>query len=217
MAVTWWYIFSSVLKGAELGTSYAPSTSKETSYDVTTFTAGNDTTRTINGVTYDITFVRWEYTTSTNYPNYQNRLTDSGRTFIVDNTKLTDAERAAVPEGTTNGTITVRAVWAATPRTQPDNYTVTTAANPGAGGTTTGDGQYAYGSTCILSATPANGYEFVRWVLSTGATPTSRDYSFTVTQDTTATAYFRQYTNLLLHGSSNTLLHGSSGTLLHDS
>ena len=97
-----------------------------------------------------------------------------------------------------------------------DTYIVTTAANPVAGGTTTGDGQYASGSTCTVTAQPAQGYEFVRWELSTGDPSRSRNYSFTVTQDTTATAYFRQYTNLLLHGSSNTLLHGSSGTLLHD-
>lgn len=99
---------------------------------------------------------------------------------------------------------------------QPTTYTVTTASSPAAGGTTTGGGQYASGSTCTVTATPAQGYEFVRWVLSTGDTSTSRSYSFQVTQDTTATAYFRQLTYMPLHGSSGTILHGSSGSILYD-
>ena len=101
-------------------------------------------------------------------------------------------------------------------KNQPTTYTVTTASSPAAGGTTTGGGQYASGSTCTVTATPAQGYEFVRWVLSTGATSTSRSYSFQVTQDTTATAYFRQLTYMPLHGSSGTILHGSSGSILYD-
>lgn len=100
---------------------------------------------------------------------------------------------------------------------QPTTYTVTTDSSPAAGGTTTGGGQYASGSMCTVTATPAQGYEFVRWILSTGASSTSKSYSFRVTRNTTATAYFRQLTHMPLHGSSGTLLHGSSGTLLHDS
>ena len=67
-----------------------------------------------------------------------------------------------------------------------------------------------------MTATPANGYAFVRWVLSTGGTSTSSSYSFIVTQDTTAMAYFRQYTYMPLYGSSGTILHGSSGSILYD-
>lgn len=100
--------------------------------------------------------------------------------------------------------------------TQAPQYVVVTASNPSAGGTTTGGGTYASGATCTVIATLANGYAFVRWVLSTGDTSTSRSYSFQVTQDTTATAYFRQYTHMPLHGSSGTILHGSSGSILYD-
>lgn len=96
------------------------------------------------------------------------------------------------------------------------NYPVTTVSSPIAGGTTTGDGQYASGSTCTVTATPANGYAFVRWVLSTGDQSTSMSYSFEVTQNITATAYFRQYTYMPLHGASGTILHGSSGSILYD-
>lgn len=107
----------------------------------------------------------------------------------------------------------VRAVFTEIPISY---YTVTTEASPVAGGTTTGDGQYSSGSTCTVTATPANGYEFVRWELSTGPTSDDASLSFTVTQNTTATAYFRQYTGLPLYGSSGTILHGSSGTVLYD-
>ena len=42
-------------------------------------------------------------------------------------------------------------------------YTVTISALPAAGGTFTGNGIYAYGSTAILTATPARGYLFTGW------------------------------------------------------
>ena len=42
-------------------------------------------------------------------------------------------------------------------------YTVTTTANPAAGGTVTGAGSYAAGSTATVSYTANPGYRFVRW------------------------------------------------------
>ena len=224
MAVSWWYVFSSVSGGTAYGavvngTDYSPSTSRETSNNVTTFTAGNDKTVTVGGVVYDITFDKWEYTTSTQYPNYERRLTDGGRTFSVNNEQLSNAERESVPSGLSNGPITVKAHWIATPRTppQPTTYTVTVVANPPAGGTVTGGGQYQAGATCTITATPNSGYYFVKWTSSDGEVTTDNPHPFTVTKNITWTAKFHLCTNLLLHGSSGTLLHGSSGTLLHDS
>ena len=223
MAVSWWYVFSSVSSGTDYGavvngTDYSPSTSRTTSNNVTTFTAGNDKTVTVSGVVYDITFDAWEYTTSTQYPNYAQRLNDGGRTFSVNNAQLSNAERESVPSGLHNGPITVKARWKATPRTppQPTTYTVAVVADPVAGGTVTGGGQYQAGTSCTIEATAEDDYYFVKWTSSDGEVTTNNPHSFTVTKDITWTAKFRLCTNLLLHGSSNTLLHGSSGTLLHD-
>lgn len=95
-------------------------------------------------------------------------------------------------------------------------FTVATESSPVMGGTTTGGGQYTSGSFCTVSATPANGYEFIRWVLTTGATSKNTSFRFQVTQNITATAYFRQYTGLPLYGSSGTILCNSSGKILCD-
>lgn len=96
-------------------------------------------------------------------------------------------------------------------------YTVTVVADPLAGGTVWGGGQYQAGSTCTITATPNSGYYFVKWEPSDGEVTIENPHPFTVTKNITWTAKFHLCTNLLLHGSSDTLLHGSSGTLLHDS
>lgn len=106
--------------------------------------------------------------------------------------------------------------WTAHFEPIPSTYTVTVVADPVAGGTVTGGGQYQAGSTCTIAATPNSGYYFVKWTSSDGEVTTNNPRSFTVTKNITWTAKFHLCTNLLLHGSSNTLLHGSSGTLLHD-
>ena len=67
-------------------------------------------------------------------------------------------------------------------------YTVTTRHT--AGGTTSGDGSYEYGTSATIIATPENGYTFVRWM--EGEEEVSRDasYSFTVTENRTLKAEF---------------------------
>ncbi len=95
-------------------------------------------------------------------------------------------------------------------------YTVTVNADPVAGGSVSGGGQYEAGATCTITATPNSGYYFVKWTSSDGEVSTNNPHPFTVTKNITWTAKFHLCTNLLLHGSSGTLLHGSSGTLLHD-
>lgn len=212
-----WVISSVTSESYQLldGSTWTPSASytQVDSQNIRTITLSDATqTKVSGGRTYTATFDSWTISYSGTYLDWSSRVSELNESVSVNHA----TEYKTTPSPYTAGTLRLKANWTITSEPTPTNYTVTTAASPVAGGTTTGDGQYAYGSTCILSATPANGYEFVRWVLSTGATPTSRDYSFPVTQDTTATAYFRQYTNMLLHGSSNTLLHGSSGTLLHD-
>jgi len=43
------------------------------------------------------------------------------------------------------------------------SYTIATTANPSAGGTVSGAGNYASGSNCVLKATANSGYTFVNW------------------------------------------------------
>lgn len=83
-------------------------------------------------------------------------------------------------------TVTGNATYTAT-FTQ-DNYTITTGANPPAGGNVTGGGTFHYGETCTLTATPASNYEFAGW--QDGNTDNPR--SFTVTGNATYTATFNE-------------------------
>ena len=68
------------------------------------------------------------------------------------------------------------------------NYTLTTAANPIAGGSVSGAGTYASGTVATITATPAAGYSFVGWSgASTATTPTT---TVTMTGNLSVTANF---------------------------
>lgn len=69
----------------------------------------------------------------------------------------------------------------------PDMYTVTVLANPTNGGTVTGSGTYAAGTSVNISALPANGYRFIQW--NDGNTNATRN--ITVTGDITYVASFQ--------------------------
>ena len=70
-------------------------------------------------------------------------------------------------------------------------YSVTATANPVAGGTMTGTGStYTYGSTCTLTATPAEGYHFINWTQNGTEVGTGLTYQFTVTGDAAFVANF---------------------------
>ena len=72
----------------------------------------------------------------------------------------------------------------------PREYTISVAANPVAGGTVTGAGTYAYGSTPTLHAIPDSGYTFQEWTVSGSTVWTTADYSFLVTGDRSLVAVF---------------------------
>ena len=63
-----------------------------------------------------------------------------------------------------------------------DTYEITTTANSDEWGTVTGGGTYEEGSTCTLTATPADGYAFVNWTKDGEVVSTESTYSFTVTE-----------------------------------
>ena len=74
----------------------------------------------------------------------------------------------------------------------PTNYyTISATASPTNGGTVSGAGTYAQGITCTLSATPANGYSFVKWTKNGTQVSDSPHYSFTVTGDASFVALFQ--------------------------
>ena len=63
--------------------------------------------------------------------------------------------------------------------------------NTTGGGTISGTGAIAIGSTCTLVATPGTGYEFVRWTENGSEVSTNATYSFTVSVARTLVAHFR--------------------------
>ena len=67
-------------------------------------------------------------------------------------------------------------------------YTVTT--NTVGSGTVSGGGDYSYGSTCTLTATPSTGYEFSNWKINGSTVSLQSTYSFTVEDNVTITATF---------------------------
>lgn len=74
----------------------------------------------------------------------------------------------------------------------PDTYTLSLVAQPAEGGTVEGDGDYEEGYQAMVTATVAQGYEFVSWTDSEG-TPLSTEASFLFTmpaEDVTLTANF---------------------------
>jgi hypothetical protein len=71
-----------------------------------------------------------------------------------------------------------------------DVFTVTTTAVPAIGGTVTGAGEYEYGETCTVTATPRAGYTFLRWVKNGVVVSTDANYTFTVREDAECVAQF---------------------------
>ena len=73
-------------------------------------------------------------------------------------------------------------------------YTISTSANPSAGGTTSGDGTYNCGSSVTVTATTNGGYLFVNWTEGSVVVCASPDYTFTASSNRTLEANFRSAT-----------------------
>ena len=74
---------------------------------------------------------------------------------------------------------------------QLQSFNINPSANPSNGGTITGGGIYNYGSTCSLTATPATGYDFIKWTKNGTQVSTNTNYSFTVTEAASLVAHFQ--------------------------
>lgn len=71
--------------------------------------------------------------------------------------------------------------------------TINTAITSENSGTVTGGGTYEVGTKITLTATPAIGYEFIKWTDKSGTQlSTSATYQHTVTYETTITAHFQE-------------------------
>ena len=72
----------------------------------------------------------------------------------------------------------------------PVEYTVTATVNPAETGTVEGAGKYVEGTTATLTATPAEGYQFVNWTVGEEVVSTENSYTFVVTADIALVANF---------------------------
>ena len=73
---------------------------------------------------------------------------------------------------------------------QDGSYTINATANPAEGGTVTGAGNYNFGDTCTLVATPSAGYIFNNWTKNGAVVSLNPSYSFMVFGDRTLVANF---------------------------
>ena len=74
-------------------------------------------------------------------------------------------------------------------------YTIAVIANPTTGGSVTGAGGFASGSTCTLTATPVEGYSFVNWTEGSTVVSTNETYTFSVSSNRTLSANFEPVNN----------------------
>lgn len=73
---------------------------------------------------------------------------------------------------------------------QLKHFNVNVESNPAGAGEVTGAGGYDYGQTAELTATPHDGYKFVKWTRNNNTLSTDPIYSFTVTSNGTYKANF---------------------------
>ena len=94
---------------------------------------------------------------------------------------LSDGTGTAIPSVGVGGSVTIAGL----------QRTLTVAADPAEGGTVTGGGSYAHGSTAPVSATANEGWEFVNW---TGpvADPSAASTTVLMDGDKSVTAHFSQ-------------------------
>ena len=74
--------------------------------------------------------------------------------------------------------------------TEPVNITVS--ANPSQAATVSGGGEYTFGQTCTVTATPNNGYTFTGWTENGNVVSSDLSFSFTAVSDRNLVANFIQ-------------------------
>ena len=69
-------------------------------------------------------------------------------------------------------------------------FTVTATSSNTEQGTVSGGGEFSFGQTCTVTATPAEGYNFLHWTIDGTVVSTSASYSFEVESDVNLVAHF---------------------------
>lgn len=69
-------------------------------------------------------------------------------------------------------------------------YAISVSANPSAGGTVTGGGEYTSGQSCTVTATANTGYTFTNWTENGSQVSTDASYTFSVTGNRSLVANF---------------------------
>ena len=73
-------------------------------------------------------------------------------------------------------------------------YNVTVASSNTAQGTVSGGGEFGFGQSCTVTATPADGYMFTSWTMNGEIVSSSATYTFTVSSDMNLVANFAEGT-----------------------
>ena len=71
-----------------------------------------------------------------------------------------------------------------------NTYTINATANPSAGGSVSGAGEYNHGASCTLTATANSGYTFTNWTENGSVVSTEASYTFTVNANRNLVAHF---------------------------
>ncbi len=85
--------------------------------------------------------------------------------------------------------------WSSFTNMQCSPWTVTLSANPWDGGTVSGEGTYADGASCTVTATPNDNYLFMHWRKNGEVVSSNASYSFYVNGDTDLEAVFMPLDN----------------------
>ena len=81
---------------------------------------------------------------------------------------------------------------------------ITLTSNPAGAGTLTGGGYYGQGQTCTITATPNEGYAFVKWTLNGSTVSYLPTYTFEVTGEANYVANFQAFNNSIFIGDGST-------------
>ena len=95
-------------------------------------------------------------------------------------------------------TFTVTEARAFVANYSPNDYGITVVCNPTEGGTVSGSGTFAYGSTATLTAAAATGYTFANWTVNGEVVSTEPTYAFTVMGTQELVANFNPNTHYII-------------------
>ncbi len=118
---------------------------------------------------------------------YTNCLTDDPKFVDAANGNFALAEGSPALTAGTDGKAIGDPRWNVVAEPEPVVYNVTVTVE---NGTVEGAGEYEEGKTATLTATPAEGYEFINWLVDDVEVSTENPYTFTVTADVALVANF---------------------------